>query len=1268
MHPFLVDEERLRSLSATRGGRVSTRGFEYQSAFASARLASLTAGAPLPGMQDVPRAIRYDWADDLDELCVDGTVVFTQCKRSSVTLPMLSKVLLGFLPKILFTEPTMRHRLRFRLVASDDQLVLANIRERALERTLVELATVAPPASDRARWMAEWAQYGSSQIICDLWDALDYHYVPDEQLSSMTAGTLYRIERQGLDLLLAEGDIHPRWQRQALDALRRLVRVEIDVQSNIDAGFLKPQVLDAADTRASLLPYRLDGPENVPFQVVNHDFLISEWKKPKVAYVARPPTWADVVHGADRDIKYVVRDQEDELLAGIEQHMLGPLMRGSDQRLPALFVLGAPGAGKTTIVRRVAARLVEQGRVLVADLGVNQGRVAPDELGSYLESLKRLSEAGRPVLAIMDDPFFAESGWDLFLERLSRPGFHNIAVLGATPAFLFDTYGSRVAGKQVDLRTFQVRSPSARERDDLARAFDHTSNAREHTVEEFLVLAMEAAAGQSFVEIIKRIWTTLNEGAAISNRTRPGELSWPVRALMIAAFFDRFDLNCPEPLMRAALAQAAPPGSSDDSHGDYIDELGELMLAEGWHIFRVDQGKDGESQGIATLHPRVAQVAWEHRPRRDFDVSGWIISASVRAPASAPQIAQFILSCQSASTEPSDHIFHKKIAAAWEAGDVPVVHLWELVDGLRLSPSRAVSFRPTLRLMMRRNNRESWLAAIQLRQLARHGSTEQAVLADNLSALLRTADLSISPQATLRLLREPRFTEAVRDRLVEALQRRLAWSPTPELVTALVKWFPDHAREELMSLVGWLTEHPEPAGPRLALIDWYQSHAYLLDFNEHRAIIEDVADWLDWGDSEKVALGLILAMAQSTSTPPLVVRLGATALRDWALRHPQSQNVLAQLLAFARKRGARSQIPLGQIATDALHWLAANPDDYHVRTVFLAFARSRGEEAGLSLVTVAADTWMWLQDHPDARDVRQGFLNLLQNPNIPLIHEAFGTTIMRLEQGLDDHNIRAAYINLISRRHEEVDHSIDQIIGDTREWLRVNPVQAHVWSALLRLLQNVGVPIDQLVAVAREWQAAQPHNPSSREQLLGILNRCDDVADIPVRTILDETWKWIVHNPDNCDVLTGLMSAVGRFGVGNTFGWDMILSEARSRLEERPEDSQLRVGLISALSHAPSSTLSPRAVVAETRGWLAAHENDTGVRQVLAAILDKLWDAPGVPAMDIVAEMQQWIRRHEGDETVEAALNAMLRRRSDQSSDAEDTPTVSTSARPDEAT
>jgi hypothetical protein len=119
---FPVDPERLQRLAANPGGRVALGGFEYQRAFAVLRLVSMFVGQAARGTTtEVSVPLRYEWAEDIDELATDGRVTMWPCQRGNGwTEPAaLASVLQRFAPKWLWTPAQDRHQLQFRLVTSD---------------------------------------------------------------------------------------------------------------------------------------------------------------------------------------------------------------------------------------------------------------------------------------------------------------------------------------------------------------------------------------------------------------------------------------------------------------------------------------------------------------------------------------------------------------------------------------------------------------------------------------------------------------------------------------------------------------------------------------------------------------------------------------------------------------------------------------------------------------------------------------------------------------------------------------------------------------------------------------------------------------------------------------------------------------------------------------------------------------------------------------------------------------------------------------------
>lgn len=1246
MNPFGVDDDRIGQLRSTRQGRASAQGFEYQAAYAVARLASLDARAPLLGMKDVPTCVRYDWAEDLDEVSSDGSFVFTQCKRLALDASRLSQIIISFIPKLLFVEDQTRDRTKFRVVSPTIGIKLQDYRATVEKQAMSKLLAKPHPSSDQTRWIADCQAYGLERAIDDVWAALEHESVEDAQDTRGPVGPLYYIERIGLDLLLAQRRVSPDWQQEALDALRRLVRIE----PNDWPKNSTPPAIEPADVRASLLRFGPKGPTAVPFIPVGREYIAAQRAKPKMPFVATPPTWADVVHGPDNLVKYVTRDQEEEITAAIDRHLLDPLLRGTDQRLHALFLIGPPGAGKTTLARRVLIDLIERGRVVVADLGVNQGGLDRDEVDTYLAPLAALTTEGRPVILLMDDPFFAASHWDLLLERLSRPSFQGVAVLGASPSYLYGTYGRRLAGKQLNMLTIEVNPASPREQHDLVQTFSNSS-AREQSAAEgrdFLVAAMEAATGSDFAAVVQRIWITLNDGVAISARARPRELPWTVRAFMIAAYFARFDVTCSEGLLREALSQAdADAGDLSDNIGRYIDELGELKFANGWHIFKVD-GSDSGQRRISISHTRIAQEAWRYRPRRDFDLADWIVPASVRAPTAAHELAQLIVTCQALSIEPADQRLHERLAQAWADNKVPLTLLVELVEGLLLARGRAKHFRPALRAALKVADERSWLAAVELRKLARYGSLERQALDSNLRILLRKADLSIDPFAAADLLRGKEYRTEVEGRIIAALRRETPWMPTSELVAELIRVAPHTVNPSFDSFLEWFDSTDPSLRAWQSLLKWYQNHCTEITPAQQTDLLSEAISWLEYSDDEAAVHALLGTVERADSIPGASVDLALRAVFDWVVLHPLSHNALGNLLADVRSQRETVAISVDRLAQHTRHWLSANYEDNYVRHIFLRFVRRFAESGEIPTVEIATEAWEWLERHPYAHDVRGAFLRLMHVPIMHVTYEIVAETRSLLTQGIANELVRSSLLDLLRVRRSDVEAEVvGAILVETREWLRSHSQSVHVWRALFALVRDGDEQSSGAFELATEWLKADPDDSTAWLQYLGLLDHYRDTIGNSAHPIVEGVWSWVLSHPADTAVLSALLACQMRHQGSLPLDRVTVFNEAWLRLRRKPDETQIRIVLIAALPLLleASAVVPAEELVEDTRGWLAIHPNEKGTRAALAGSLDALWALRTIPAESIAEELTEWANLHARDQTVRQALNAMYRRR-----------------------
>ncbi len=828
--PFLIDGVRIRQLASTRQGRVSLGGFAYQMGYAIARLASLYTRRPILDIDSFPTLLRFDWAEDLDEVDVRGRAVFTQCKRiSDIGQPgTLADVLLGFAPKWLWAPEDQRPDLRFRLVCTDSRFAglgpttLSSYRLKPGEsdETTVLAAAVARledspgPKSDRALWQPEAGGIGFSQLCNALWNQTEVLYLSGEPHGDDPAGPLLRAEQEVLARLVRMQIVVPSRQRPALAALRTLLHgnlIEFDPNGTrlIPTIDREPQVIGYDDVHYALFEFQRPAEERSPFQLVTRQILEEAAKEPKHSFVARPPRWADVVHGQDEEIRFLEREMTSQFIDRIRDELLGRL--GEGEVLPMLFVLGAPGAGKSTLVRRVAARLVLQGLAVVAAPKLNLDSIEPDEFEPFFQSLARLEEGSLPVLLVLDDPFFADSGWVDLLRRLAKKS-QRIAVLGASPEYLFREFGYPLTtGRQIDCRTLTLPRPQRMERRSLAELHGRDPDRFEEREEDFLVLAMEASAGVSFEKIIDRVWMTLNSGRPIEPRLRPEDLPWTVRAYLVACYFHRFYVACPEVLMQAALSQ---PGR-DQPPGEFAYELRRLVDEQGWSIFRIAEPRSGErflGVRIGAAHARVAAEAWRRRPVPAFDVGEWVLQSSLDARAAAVEIGTLAVKLEENRGQ-DETAFIERLITLWnqaaEAGTLEANSLSLLRSALSKSASSSArKLRAGLQKCIARADEQSWLAALELIRDSRSHTdivTQVGPFA-NLIELIRVADFHLAPSRAGQLL------------------NRLRDDPVSyEAFVVRVKETADHPRAYQL-LASLIAENPDDEGTRERATDWIEAN------------------------------------------------------------------------------------------------------------------------------------------------------------------------------------------------------------------------------------------------------------------------------------------------------------------------------------------------------------------------------------------------------------------------------------------------------------
>ncbi len=880
-NPFCVDAALVGRLSSTRQGRVSLGGFNYQMAFGIARLAAMHTRHALLNVTEVPVALRYDWAEDIEEVDSLGHVVFTQCKRvEDFGEPALLALQLAcFAPKWLWMPSSKRSEVRFRIVCTDKRFAnlsptsLASTesntrRLRILSKLRSVLTSTSSPKSDRALWQMDADAVGHDVLANALWNSTDILFVSDTVMKEDPAGALFMSERAALDLLLRHQKIDPSKQAAALQSLRTLIHgnlVAFDSQSLqiVPPIFRTPQVIELPDVHAALLPDSIPVNHYLPFLVVDRAFHRKQANLPKQILVARSPEWADVVHGSDKDIRLIERSQTSELIELTREKLLRTLARGSDRKLHALFVLGPPGAGKSTLVRRVAALLVQACHAVVVDPGLNLDSIDPSEFDSFVEELDALAAASRPVLLVLDDPLFHGSGWADLLRRLGRPQ-HQIAIISACPDFLWDRFGPSLSGKQIKCHTFSIEPPSPQERREIATVYGRDPEHFLASDEDFLGLTMEAASGEDFTSIIDRMWTTLNDGSPINEFEPLADLPWPVRALLFVAYFHRAHVPCPLSVLKEALMMSGRESPADLDHS-----LAYLKMKEGWHIFRLKRPRKdrwGFNQALSCAHQRVANEAWQRRPFRFLDVGDIIARASVSAQSGAWLVGSLVTQLLNYETAEASSLI-EQLAFQWNCGAsdgrIEARNLWSLTSVLARAGKNveASMFMPGLRTLSTKLDAQSWLAAMQMRYLSESDPAARVFPEGlNITDVIDAADFSIAPARAYGFANSltpgsPAW-HAFKGRLLGALTGSTNWRLDSHLLVWLMSKAPESLSCYLDHLRSWLDNNIDDCHTRTK----YLHLLHQLHHEDLPSELESTLQWLNGAERRHQAAATIFSL------------------------------------------------------------------------------------------------------------------------------------------------------------------------------------------------------------------------------------------------------------------------------------------------------------------------------------------------------------------------------------------------------------------------
>ena len=1060
-HPFLVSEQRLNSLRATHQGRVSLGGFNYQASFAIMRMASMVTRRSL-NFDGVPTMLRYDWGEDLDERCGDK-IVFNQCKKVSDIgqAASMAGVLLGFAPKLLWTGTEDRSNVRFRLVCTDQRFSaggrlsenLADSRDETRGHFLKGLSSPANDQSDRACWQEAADHFGHEALFEQLWGQTDAIFLSDAVDHDHPAGPVLEAEREALRGLMESSAIDAAYQKNVVARLRSVLHenlIEFDPASKtkLDLWERTPRIFHRKDILLELFEYkRHDGHEGQrpPFQVVTRAFLQDQRMKAKQPYVARPPEWSDVVHGTDEIIKFIERDQTQTLRQSILDDLVEPIRRGTSQQLPVKFVLGPPGSGKSTIVRRVVATLVQDGHIVAADAGVYVDNAS--DPGLYRKRLEELAREGKPILLILDDPLYADSDWPDFLRKMAGPG-NKIAVLAASPTFLYEKHKHQLKGR-IRKTEFTIAKPSYAEQRELDRLYGYTSTGQIDEEDDFLVLAMQRAAGVSFDEIIERLWVTLNNGESVNDETEFKDYPWEVRAFLLTCFFHRLYVSCPEPIIRAVLERSGGIASG----GPVTDALAQLTHQNGWAVFRikvpeVHQRFSFIGNQVSAAHQRIAERAWELRPAPWRNFNKLIAQGTIDAPEALRAVGDIAVIIGQAG----DEGLVNELVETWSFPDIETRYAYDLLNRLTDGSFRSVAKLVTNIQTHAVASADGWLAAIALffasAEVERDRTFPPSI---DLPSLIESADFSIAPTRAVKLSNRLKPSEIVlfEKRLFECLDGKLAWAIDSSLLCWLLSNTPiSESRLYFTQITKWLDDHPEATDVRVQYLTYLMRLPDKEFANERRLAAEKIARWLD--DYPEVTDVRVQYLTYLMKLPVKEFanerRQAAEKIAQWLDDHPEDTSVRAQFLAYLMKLPDIEFANERRLAAEKIaQWLDDHLDDTFVRGQFLTYLMKLPNKEFVNERRLAAEKIpQWLDDHPEDTNVRTQFLAyLMKLPDKEFVDER-RQAAEKIAKWLDDHpedtNVRTQFLAYMTKLPgKEFEYQRQQLAEKTAQWLDHHP-------------------------------------------------------------------------------------------------------------------------------------------------------------------------------------------------------------------------------------
>lgn len=470
MNDWSISTDRLTSRRRT-GGRTALGGFEYQEAYACLCLAKL-----LDSSDDLI-SVRYEGAQDVDLLYADGREQYVQLKNEpskNYTLAALRPILQNFATDLL--EAGWATPLMFEIVARSNSVDAAVARLQASEPSTFDsdvtaVATeliVSPPSSPAPDSIKALPPEQLSGLVRLLLRRTTFSFGAGEEVDGQ------RSFESRACVVLAGNGVANKDLLNAVDCLKAALSSQntyhrADVEE-ILKRFVGSAAIDIFNGNVEILNDELLAPP-------------ADAERVKDFYAGAPLKW-DII-AADGDIE---RDQQEELIQRLSQ---------PSENL-RMFVLEAePGAGKSTLARRIAVELHRRHGALVIRVKSKVDAATWYLMQAFYDKVRR------PFYVVADDLFRASDVIDALRElNISLP----VTILATTRANEYRQHHRLPCEPE----RIEVKRPSPDEKKIFLERLGKTR--AELTPEQqelldtdspFLVLMMEVAAGKKLKFIVE---------------------------------------------------------------------------------------------------------------------------------------------------------------------------------------------------------------------------------------------------------------------------------------------------------------------------------------------------------------------------------------------------------------------------------------------------------------------------------------------------------------------------------------------------------------------------------------------------------------------------------------------------------------------------------------------------------------------------------------------------------------------------------------------